>query len=80
MEIFYLHLLTPVTTNKRVFQCLSNFYPLAVATLIGKSCQMSYLKKGCMMLRLILILHAYEKISSNAGDSEDYCVVVCDAV
>ena len=37
-----------------------------------------YLKKECVML--ILTLHACEKISSNAGDSEDCCVVVCDAV
>jgi hypothetical protein len=45
MEIFYLHLLTRVTSNKRVFQCTSNICHLRVATSTGKSCQI-FLKKG----------------------------------
>jgi len=40
MEVFYLHLLAPVTSNKRVFQFISNFCHLTVATLRGKSYQM----------------------------------------
>jgi hypothetical protein len=46
MEIFYLHLLTRVTSNKRVFQYTSNVCQLRVATSIGKCCQI-YLKRAC---------------------------------
>ena len=32
-------LMAQVTSNERVFQCISNFCHLSVATLTGKSCQ-----------------------------------------